>query len=1042
MPLSNREALDLFEKMKHDNIPLCKIEQIFQVYVAENETINSDALIRKLRRTNENLRKKKGKYRTEFEELKFEIPVGTTNARDVNKSIMASFETEAANLAIKSMENTLKEQQIEIKNRELLCEEQIEASKHLQEETIKKMAEKGEKMKREVEDWKTKAKKLRYENLLLKRKRKRDEMKIITAKKYQKLDRDFSNLLKKDQDKSQELLTLKSEYKVMQTELKKLQSGSPEIKPEGNNDSTKEIFKLKNNIRSLEQEKDYLLNMLDEDVEMKLFDEDSGSYTPKVRECIMKLTSLNVATKNIPPVIETVLGLANKVANKLPSRQTVDNIVCEKVAIGQKHIGMKLGQKKNLCLYGDETRKKGKTYQTFLASNEEKEVFFLGLRDMHNKAASTTMDTFKEILSDISNACEEMIINEDVSVGHAIISNIQSFMSDRAKVNISFTELLQQYKSEILSKIEKDWENLSNDQKLICSKVNNFFCALHLLVNMADCTSPILKKFEAVHANFESNIVDDSETDQESECYFSTSEAKTITLMRCCSKCFSCGGDEKCGTYAEFKVYCSSRDEKVLFIPFRGNRFNIIFFIAEVVYYHRETISTFLNNVHGITNNLHKIIAHLIQNPIYLAACKVLGLISKLITAPFWRIIEKNLNILDLNTYFESLTIYLERQSKDALGFVNGDEYPFEESLIEKDNLYEKLVKPNAEVDTFAIQLAQLLFCGFHKLVSNALKEHLPGGTYSNPSEKLKEQSKSVVPHNKMSERVFGMLDNFISFRPNASTITNEAFIMFSFNKTAEWLDTLPEGEKSKMISKSISEGRELRTQFKERCNDIVEKRRQILEEKKIALAKKEQNLLTQREKQTNEIAYYGLWQSRGRVDAALGEIDNEKEKRKALEAQLRFRQKMLKQKHENKEVFKFSSKGKKHPISLLKENLLKLIDAAYHGPDTEPQRIKTPLLVGKRVKHRFSDGNYTGRVISVVPGFVSFYNIVYDNDVAEDGITKCVYTYKLLDDYKKGDLEIIPEVSIECIAFQLYFCCQNFWKRMLFKLLLYMLDY
>jgi hypothetical protein len=113
--------------------------------------------------------------------------------------------------------------------------------------------------------------------------------------------------------------------------------------------------------------------------------------------------------------------------------------VCEKVAIGQKQIGIKLGQKKNLCLYGDETRKKGKTYQTFLVSNEDKEVFFLGLRDMYNKAASTTMDTFKEILNDITNACEEMIINEDTSVGHAIIRNIQSFMSDRAKVNISFT---------------------------------------------------------------------------------------------------------------------------------------------------------------------------------------------------------------------------------------------------------------------------------------------------------------------------------------------------------------------------------------------------------------------------------------------------------------------------------------------------------------------------------------------------------------------------------------------------------------------------
>jgi hypothetical protein len=37
-----------------------------------------------------------------------------------------------------------------------------------------------------------------------------------------------------------------------------------------------------------------------------------------------------------------------------------------------------------------------------------------------------------------------------------------------------------------------------------------------------------------------------------------------------------------------------------------------------------------------------------------------------------------------------------------------------------------------------------------------------------------------------------------------------------------------------------------------------VEKRRQI-QEKKIALAKKEQIFLEKREKQTNEIAYYGL---------------------------------------------------------------------------------------------------------------------------------------------------------------------------------------
>lgn len=178
-------------------------------------------------------------------------------------------------------------------------------------------------------------------------------------------------------------------------------------------------------------------------------------------------------------------------------------------------------------MFGDETRKNGKTYQTFLASNAEKEVFCLGLRDMHNKAASTTLGTFKDILSDISSACEEMIINEDVPVGHIIISNIQKSISNRAKISISFTKLMQQYKSEIVSYVKNDWEA----QKLICSKVKNFFCALHLLVNMAECTSPILKKNEDEQGYSES-YVQDLETDQESKCCFSKSKTKTLTLMR------------------------------------------------------------------------------------------------------------------------------------------------------------------------------------------------------------------------------------------------------------------------------------------------------------------------------------------------------------------------------------------------------------------------------------------------------------------------------------------------------------------------------
>ena len=78
--------------------------------------------------------------------------------------------------------------------------------------------------------------------------------------------------------------------------------------------------------------------------------------------------------------------------------------------------------------------------------------------------------------------------------------------------------------------------------------------------------------------------------------------------------------------------------------------------------------------------------------------------------------------------------------------------------------------------------------------------------------------------------------------------------------------------------------------------------------------------------------------------------------------------------------------------------------------PTTENKRRGVPLLVGKKIEHTFTDDTYTGRVISVVPGYPDWYNVVYDDDTA-------VYTYKLLDDYKNNDLKIIPEVLEQLLS-------------------------
>ena len=90
-------------------------------------------------------------------------------------------------------------------------------------------------------------------------------------------------------------------------------------------------------------------------------------------------------------------------------------------------------------------------------------------------------------------------------------------MSDRAKVNISFTYLLQQYKLKVLPNIIEGWEELTNEQKLMYSKVNNFFCALHLLVNIAECACPILRKIVNVSGSTVNNLTNDEDNGDENE---------------------------------------------------------------------------------------------------------------------------------------------------------------------------------------------------------------------------------------------------------------------------------------------------------------------------------------------------------------------------------------------------------------------------------------------------------------------------------------------------------------------------------------------
>ncbi|KAL3880376.1 hypothetical protein ACJMK2_032620 [Sinanodonta woodiana] len=107
------------------------------------------------------------------------------------------------------------------------------------------------------------------------------------------------------------------------------------------------------------------------------------------------------------------------------------------------------------------------------------------------------------------------------------------------------------------------------------------------------------------------------------------------------------------------------------------------------------------------------------------------------------------------------------------------------------------------------------------------------------------------------------------------------------------------------------------------------------------------------------------------------------------------------------------SSKTVQFTIEKLSENLFILIDEASAVEGTKT--YEKHMLVGKTVLHTFEEKDdkiltkrkiltkkkYKGYEISTVPHFNHRFNIKYQDDPA-------IYTYKLLDEMKNGDFEIV----------------------------------
>ena len=180
----------------------------------------------------------------------------------------------------------------------------------------------------------------------------------------------------------------------------------------------------------------------------------------------------------------------------------------ESHTLAQAQLAKALCNTEDATLHSDGTNKFGHKYSGYQVSTSTGDSYTLGLREMCNGSAQTTLDTLNEILADI-----EEVANKALGVGNAanrILANIKCTMSDRASTEKSFNDLLTAYRSEILPTVVDNWGELLLEQREAMARMYNFFCGMHFIVGMADHTAEALRLFEIAHQESETTTVSTS----------------------------------------------------------------------------------------------------------------------------------------------------------------------------------------------------------------------------------------------------------------------------------------------------------------------------------------------------------------------------------------------------------------------------------------------------------------------------------------------------------------------------------------------------
>lgn len=395
--------------------------------------------------------------------------------------------------------------------------------------------------------------------------------------------------------------------------------------------------------------------------------------------------------------MKTVLNkLGGVKIDRLPKKTFAEIMLVEAKALAQIQSVDAMINSDACTLHTDGTKRKGREYGGggYKFGHHQGNTVWV-FWNCHKEQQNHFFNMIKTIFTNLGELTDKENKNKKTA---EIIVTIKNMMTDRHIVNTSLKNLLEKWKSECLPLVIENYDTFNSDMKKSLLDINHFKCNLHVLVNLGTHSEALLKEWA------KTIIVSDTlPSDSFSH--------NTPDFIRASTKLCVPGADHKSGYGLLFNSYLDSLTSPIKqnMSTFYGHRINVLFSIAASVFYHAKHIKEFIElYFDDKQNNLVSCVANYVNNNVYLAGCRALGIIDKLCTGPLWRQIEESKHILDLNNIWLNFFNFLDEFSKHSSDLLRGKViYP---NYTIKDEVYNSLfMECEKEIDILTIEALQIL---------------------------------------------------------------------------------------------------------------------------------------------------------------------------------------------------------------------------------------------------------------------------------------------------------------------------------------------